>query len=166
MNPSIMDTTTKSIMYMYMYMYIYNNVHVHIHIHVYYRVQLFNEIHTCLQRFLADKICLITSAFFILASSWLSRIHVLKNTDKCSLKIIIIHNEYNICLKAFSDYITVKPPNKGHFGTDILSLVGRLSSVRKLKCIASTLLEIWLCREVVPFSEGPLLEVSLYNNTG
>ena len=45
-----------------------------------------------------------------------------------------------------------------------LSPVGRLSSIRGLNCISSVgrlTFGVVLCREVVPFSEGPLLEVGV-----
>ena len=50
--------------------------------------------------------------------------------------------------------------NKGDFETAMLPSVEKLSSSRRLgrgpqKCV--------LCYEVVPFSEGPLLDVQLYN---
>ncbi len=54
---------------------------------------------------------------------------------------------------------------KDTLGTTILSLVGRLSSFRKLKMYYKYTfgdMGSVLCREVVPFSEGPLLEVPLY----
>ena len=61
--------------------------------------------------------------------------------------------------------MAVEPLSRNTMGPAILTLVGRLSSFRKLKmyCIYSfgDIASV-LCRVVVPFSEGPLLEVPLY----
>ncbi len=63
----------------------------------------------------------------------------------------------------------MEPPSKGHFGTSHFvpcsSVVVHISEV-EMYCIY-TLGNIGsvLCREVVPFSEGPLLEVPLYSET-
>ncbi len=57
---------------------------------------------------------------------------------------------------------TVEPLNKGHL---TLSSVGRLSLSQRLKmyyCYGKGVQKSVLCREVVPFSEGPLSEVPLY----
>ncbi len=56
---------------------------------------------------------------------------------------------------------------KDTLGPAILSLVERLSSFRRLKMYGIyTFGDVGsvLCREVVPFSEGPLLEVPLYTS--
>ena len=60
---------------------------------------------------------------------------------------------------------TVEPPSKGHFGTShfvpcreaVLFLEVEMHCIYTFGEIGSI-----LCREVVPFSEGPLLEVPLY----
>ncbi len=61
---------------------------------------------------------------------------------------------------------TVEPPNKKDtLGSAISSSVGRLSLSRRLKmyyCYGKGVQKSVLCREVVPFSEGPLSEVLLY----
>ncbi len=76
----------------------------------------------------------------------------ISNTENVSrfLNVInyLIHNYDSI-------YIiigTVEPLSKGHFGAS--SLVGKLSSFQCFGDIGSV-----HCMEVVPFSEGPLLEV-------
>ncbi len=58
------------------------------------------------------------------------------------------------------------PPSTGHFGTSHFVPCREvvLFSEVELYCIVYTLEDIGsvLCREVYPFSEGPLLEVTLY----
>ena len=50
--------------------------------------------------------------------------------------------------------------NKGHFGDTASALISEVvlfSEVRGKKCINAMVKGPVLCREVVPFSEGPLL---------
>ena len=62
---------------------------------------------------------------------------------------------------------TVESPNKGHFGTVILSLVRRLSFLGSPKCIGTIRRKFYgtsscvLCREGVLISERPLSEILL-----